>query len=91
MGCLQATLEEAQSKWDDAVASKDRALQQLGASLEAEQRNAQQLRKALAEAQHRDEAASCRAEVLTQQATETQHWKARAEVRPRSGFQCLGS
>ena len=65
-GCLQAKSEGARSNWDAALASKDRLLQQLEEKLEAEQSNCQQLRKGLAEAQHREEVASGRAEELAQ-------------------------
>ena len=80
---MQARSEEARSEWDAALASKDRLLQQLEEKLEAEQSNCQQLRKALAEAQHREEVASGRAEELAKRAAEAQHWQAKAEVRPR--------
>ena len=83
MCCSQAKSEEARSNWDAALASKDRLLQQLEEKLEAEQSNCRQLRKVLAEAQHREEAASGRAEELAQRAAEAQSWKAKAEVRPR--------
>ena len=82
-GCLQAKSEGARSNWDAALASKDRLLQQLEEKLEAEQSNCQQLRKGLAEAQHREEVASGRAEELAKRAAEAQHWQAKAEVRPR--------
>lgn len=39
---LQARLEEARRNWDAALASKDRALQQLEDSLRAERRSCQQ-------------------------------------------------
>ena len=81
-GCLQAKSEEARSSWDAALASKDRLLQQLEEKLEAEQSKCQQLRKGLAEAQHREEVASGRVEETAQRAAEAQHWKAKAEVRP---------
>ena len=89
-GCLQAKSEEARSDWDAALASKGRLLQQLEGKLEAEQSNCQQLRKVLAEAQHREEVASGRAAERAQRATEAQHWKAKAEVRP-VGCLCQGS
>ena len=93
---MQAKSEEARSDWDAALAFKDRLLQQLEEKLEAEQSNCQQLRKGLAEAQHREEVASGRAGELAQRAAEAQHWKAKAEVRPNrscplSGLPALSS
>ena len=46
---LQARLEEARMNWDAALASKDRALQQLEASLAAERQSCQQHQAAAGE------------------------------------------
>ena len=45
----QARLEEARKNWDAALASKDRALQQLEESLRAERQSCQQHRSAAGE------------------------------------------
>ena len=45
----QARLEEARKNWDAALASKDRALQQLEESLHAERQSCQQHRSAAGE------------------------------------------
>ena len=53
MSCLvlpmQARLEEARKNWDAALASKERALQQLEDSLRAERQSCQQHRAAAGE------------------------------------------
>ena len=54
---LQASLEEARQNWDAALASKDRALQQLEEGLAAERGASQKHRASASEAVRRAEAA----------------------------------